>query len=48
MKNAIRHEIVNLCIYPIDNTVSEVRFWCNDKLVDAQREKNSDLKILYL
>jgi hypothetical protein len=33
-----------LRIYPLNNHVSEIRFWCEDKLIDVQRVKNSDLK----
>ena len=36
-----------LSIYPLNKTVSEVRFWCNDKLIDVQRAKNSDLKLVH-
>jgi len=35
---------VNLRIYPLNNGLSEIRFWCNDKLVDIQKIKNTDLK----
>jgi len=35
---------VNLRIYPSTNEVSEIRFWCEGKLIDVQRVKNSDLK----
>jgi hypothetical protein len=35
---------VNLRIYPSTNEVSEIRFWCEGKLIDVQRIKNSDLK----
>lgn len=38
-------DTVNLRIYPMNNKLSEVRFWCNDHLVDVQRIKNRDLKI---
>jgi len=31
-------------IYPLNNEVSEIRFWCGDTLIDIQRTKNSDLK----
>ena len=29
-------EIVNLRIYPLENGISEIRFWCNEKLIDVQ------------
>ena len=35
---------VNLRIYPLNNQISEIRFWCKGKLIDIQRIKNSDLK----
>ena len=45
VKNAMPSVPVTLRIYPLNKTVSEVRFWCKDKLVDVQRAKNSDLRI---
>ena len=35
---------VNLRIYSLNEGISEIRFWCEDKLIDVQRVKNSDLK----
>jgi hypothetical protein len=29
---------------PLNFTISEIRFWCECKLIDIQRVKNSDLK----
>jgi len=43
--NAMPSQPVVLRIYPLNKSVSEVRFWCNDKLIDVQRAKNSDLRI---
>lgn len=37
-------ETVNLRIYPLKNGISEIRFWCNEKLIDVQKIKNTDLK----
>jgi len=37
-------EIVNLRIYPLKSGISEIRFWCNEKLIDVQKIKNTDLK----
>jgi hypothetical protein len=34
---------VNLRIHPLNDQVSEIRFWCEGKLVDVQNIKNSDL-----
>lgn len=38
-------DMVNLRIYPMNNKLSEVRFWCDNRLVDQQRIKNCDLNI---
>lgn len=38
---------VNLRIYPLNKSISEVRFWCNDELIDVQKAKNTDLKIVH-
>jgi len=35
---------VNLRIYPLNEEISEIRFWCEGKLIDVQRAKNSDFK----
>jgi len=35
---------VNLRIYPLNDEISEIRFWCEGKLIDVQRIKNSDLE----
>jgi len=45
VKNAMPSTPVTLRIYPLNNTVSEVRFWCKDKLVDVQKAKTADLRI---
>jgi hypothetical protein len=47
LNNATPREQVNLRIYPLGNGIYEVRFWCNDKLIDVQRVKNSDLSIVH-
>lgn len=44
VNNATPRKRVTLRIYPLNEEVSEVRFWCEDKLIDIQRVKNSDLK----
>ena len=44
VNNAVPRETVNLRIYPLNNTLSEVRFWCNGKLLDVQNVKNKDLE----
>jgi len=35
---------VNLRIYPLNDEISEIRFWCEGKLIDVQKVKNSELK----
>jgi len=44
VNNATPKKMVTLRIYPLNNEISEVRFWCEDKLIDIQRVKNTDLK----
>jgi len=44
VNNATPGKRVTLRIYPLNKGISEVRFWCDDKLIDVQRVKNSDLK----
>ena len=45
--NADPHERIELRIYPLNSLISEIRFWCNNKLVDVQKAKNSDLQIVH-
>jgi len=47
INDGIPRDTVNLRIYPLNNSISEVRFWCNNKLLDVQIIKNSDLKGVY-
>ncbi|MGH7801367.1 MAG: hypothetical protein ACREOW_12195, partial [Thermodesulfobacteriota bacterium] len=47
VNGAIPRKTVNLRIYPMNNGTSEVRFWCNDKLIDVHRAKNSELNIVH-
>ena len=44
VNHATPGKTVNLRIYPSTNEISEIRFWCEGKLIDVQRVKNSDLK----
>lgn len=44
VNNATPRKTVNLRIYPLSNELSEIRFWCNNKLIDIQKIKNNDLK----
>ena len=45
--NGNPYETVELRIYPLNNSISEVRFWCNNKLIDVQKVKNSTLNIVH-
>jgi hypothetical protein len=47
VNNATPRRTVTLCIYPLTRDISEVRFWCDDNLIDIQRVKNSDLKVVH-
>jgi transposase len=38
------HKQVNLRIYPLNDEISEIRFWCEGKLIDIKKVKNSELK----
>jgi hypothetical protein len=38
------HKQVNLRIHPLNDEISEIRFWCEGKLIDVQKVKNSELK----
>jgi hypothetical protein len=44
VNNATPRKRLTLRIYPLDQEVSEIRFWCEDTLIDVQRIKNSELK----
>ena len=44
LNNATPRKRVTLRIYPLNKDISEVRFWCDDTLIDVQTLKNSDLK----
>jgi hypothetical protein len=35
---------VNLRIYPLNEQISEIRFWCEGKLIDVHKVKNSEFK----
>ena len=38
------HKQVNLRIHPLNDEISEIRFWCEGKLIDTQKVTNSELK----
>lgn len=44
VNHATPRKEVNLRIYPLNHQISEIRFWCEGKLIDVQRVKSSDLK----
>ena len=44
VNNATPGKRVTLRIYPLNKDIYEVRFWCDNKLIDVQRVKNSGLK----
>jgi len=44
VNHATPGKTVNLRIYPSTNEISEIRFWCEGKLIGVQHIKNSDLK----
>ncbi|MEW6558286.1 MAG: hypothetical protein AB1349_13230 [Elusimicrobiota bacterium] len=41
--NADPYKQLELRISPLNNSFAEIRFWCNNKLVDVQKVKISDL-----
>ncbi len=44
VNHATPRKEVTLRIYPLNKDISEIRFWCEDKLIDVQKIKNSELK----
>jgi hypothetical protein len=44
VNHATPGKTVNLRIYPLSATLSEIRFWCEETLLDIQKVKNSELK----
>jgi hypothetical protein len=44
VNNATPRKRITLRIYPLNNDISEVRFWSDNTLIDIQRVKNNDLK----
>jgi hypothetical protein len=43
VNHATPGKTVNLRIYPLSPTLSEIRFWCEQTLLDTQKVKNSEL-----
>jgi hypothetical protein len=42
--HADHHKHGNLGIYPLKDEISEIRFWCEGKLIDIKKAKNPELK----
>jgi len=38
VNNATPRKVVTLGIYPLNNDISEVRFWCDDNLIDYMKD----------
>ncbi len=47
VKNTLPRQAMDIRIYPLSHQMSEVRFWNKNKLLDFQRAKNSDLKVVH-
>ena len=47
VNNLDPHEHLNLRIYPLYSVYSKVRFWANNKLLDAQKLKNDVFKSVH-
>jgi hypothetical protein len=47
VNNLNSYEPVNLRVYPLNSTFSEVRFWANGILLDVQKLKNNTLKTVH-
>lgn len=45
INNVDPYETINIRIYPMNNGLAELRFWCNERLVDVQRVKQQDLNL---
>ncbi len=44
VNRAVPRKVVNLRIYPLNQQICEIRFWCEGNLIDVQRIKNSELR----
>ena len=47
VKDTLPRQAINIRIHPLSEHVSELRFWSKDKLLDVQRAKNSDIKLVH-
>jgi transposase InsO family protein len=47
IKDSLPRQPITLKVYPLTPQVSEVRFWLKNKLLDVQRAKNSELKVVH-
>lgn len=39
------YEKINIRIYLMNNGLAELRFWCNERLIDVQKAKQQDLNL---
>jgi hypothetical protein len=44
INQAVPGKTVNLRIYPLNSIITEIRFWCEGKLLDVCKVKMADLK----
>jgi len=44
VNNAVPRKRVTLRIYPLNKDIVEIRFWCDNNLIDIQKFKKNDLK----
>jgi len=47
VNNTTPRKAVTLRSYPLSNDISGVRFWCDNTLIDIQRVKNSDRRVVH-
>jgi hypothetical protein len=47
VNNTTPRKTATLRIYPLNNDISEPRFWCDNRLIDTQKIKNHDLKTVH-
>ena len=47
VNNATPRETVDLRIHPLSKRLCEVRIWCKNELIDVQKVKTNDLKLVH-
>lgn len=45
LKNVMPRQTVNIRIYPLSNSLAELRFWLGNQLIDTRRVKKSELGV---